>query len=143
MTANQILETLRKLAPSVSVAVHWEPDGDAPFSEISHCFDDPDPDDWQAWQSEVVARAIVRGNEVCGNAHLGGTWEKSADHPATSNPDISGYLPQMIEEALQELRGMLPLGHATLSGELEAAIAFIKTEMRNRYDEQRADLVTA
>lgn len=83
--------------------------------------EDEDPDDWQAWQSEVSASAIINGEEVSASAYLGGTWEKATDHPETSNPDISGYEPDMTAEALGELLTLAP----TLSDEITAAVAHI------------------
>lgn len=83
--------------------------------------EDEDPDDWQAWRSEVSASAIINGGEVSASAYLGGTWEKATDHPETSNPDISGYEPDMTAEALDELLTLAP----TLSDEITAALAHI------------------
>lgn len=136
-----ILETLRTIAPNVAVAVHWSHD-DGSFNGAGDWTEGEDPDEWQVWQSEVVASAILRGQEVSGNANLVGIWEKSSDHPATSNPDISGYLPQMLEEALEELLGQVPEGdwRSSLRSQIENALNFLKTEMRERGDEQRQQI---
>lgn len=83
--------------------------------------EDEDPDDWQAWQSEVSASAIIDGEMVTASAYLGGTWEKAGDHPETSNPDISGYEPGMTAEALDELLTLAP----AYSAEIQAALAHI------------------
>lgn len=103
--AADLLATLAQIAPSVSIQTIWEHDNDIHPDIHKDCdgMDDEDPDDWQAWQSEVKATAICNGEEVSGSAYLGGTWEKWDDMPAESNPEISGYLPQMIIEALEEL----------------------------------------
>lgn len=100
----ELLARLALLAPSVSIETIWEHDADC--RDIRKDCDmpaDTDPDDWQAWQSEVRASAIVGGKLLTGSAYLGGTWEKYGENPAEVNPEISGYLPQMIEEALREL----------------------------------------
>jgi hypothetical protein len=100
----ELQKALSKIAPYVSIRTIWEHDCD--MTDIrKHCdgMDDEDPDGWQAWQSNVRALAIVGGKEIEGNAYLGGTWEKAGDVPEESNPEISGYEPQMTVEALREL----------------------------------------
>lgn len=107
--ASELLAALATVAPSIAIEVIWEYDAD--LRDITKDCDmpaDTDPADWQAWQSEVRASAIVGGKSLSGSAYLGGTWEKFSDHPSKTNPEISGYLPQMIDEALTELLRMLP-----------------------------------
>lgn len=116
--ASDLLARLAAIAPSVSIEILWSHDSD--LSDIRKDCDmpaDTDPNDWQAWQSEVRASAIVGGKTVSGSAYLGGTWEKACDHPAKSNPEISGYLPQMIYEALGDLLALAP----ELSEQINAA----------------------
>ena len=95
---------LSKIAPYIAIRTIWKHDTDH-FDIRKDCdgFDDENPEDWQAWQSEIRATAICDGREVTGSAYLGGTWEKAGDNPALSNPEISGYERQMTEEALREL----------------------------------------
>lgn len=114
----ELLARLAQVAPSIAIETIWERDTDARWDMDPSC---GDPDDFTAWQSEVRASAIVAGRMVSGSAYLGGTWEKYGDNPAKSNPEISGYLPQMIEEALQELR-VTTCHHAE---EIKAALAII------------------
>jgi hypothetical protein len=96
---------LATLAPSISIKTVWEYDQECgPVSEECDGFDPSEDDDWEAWRSEVRATAIVDGDEVTGHAYLGGTFERSGDDPAISNPTISGYESQMTREALEELR---------------------------------------
>lgn len=115
-------KTLATLAPSICIRTTWEHD---PYCRDirKDCagMEDENPDDWQAWRSEVSATAIIDGDEVSASAYLGGTWEKATDHPETSNPDISGYESQMTAEALDELLTLAP----TLSDEITAAVAHI------------------
>jgi hypothetical protein len=121
--AAELLARLAQLAPSISIETIWEHDMDC--RDITKDCDMPegtDPADWQAWQSEVKASAVVNGRHVSGNAYLGGTWEKYGDDPAQSNPEISGYLPQMIQEALQNLRPSLS---PAMQAECDAALAEI------------------
>lgn len=132
-TPKQIFDTLALLAPGIAVAVHWTRDDDARWSDISEALPGESRDDWQAWETEVRATAIVKGKEIVGNAYLCGTWEKYGDNPAQSNPDISGYLPQKIAEALEELNSA---GCGSLLSEIAPARNFMRQEMQERYDEQ-------
>lgn len=107
--ASDLLARLAAIAPSVSIEILWSHDeGLSDIRKDCDGMDDEDPNDWQAWQSEVRASAIVGGKTVSGSAYLGGTWEKACDNPAKSNPEISGYLPQMIDEALGDLLAVAP-----------------------------------
>ncbi len=115
----QLLAALAKVAPSISIETIWSHDEDADGSFFAD--NGQDADDFTAWQSEVKASAIIAGKLVSGSAYLGGTWEKFGDHPAKSNPEISGYLPQMIEEALGELLALTP----ELDREINAALEVI------------------
>lgn len=100
----ELQKALSKIAPYVSIHTIWEHDCDM-IDIRRHCdgMDDEDLNDWQAWQSNVQAVAIIAGEEIEGNAYLGGTWEKAGDLPEVSNPDISGYELGMTVEALREL----------------------------------------
>lgn len=113
---------LATLAPSISIKTTWTHDPDCRDIR-KHCdgMDDENPEDWQAWQSEVSASAIVNGELVSSSAYLGGTWEKAGDNPHESNPDISGYESDMTAEALTELLTLAP----AYSAEIQAAIAHI------------------
>ena len=127
LTHTELIEALRLAAPSVSITTEWEHDDDSAgeWSELSRpgeCFDGEDRDDWTCWQSTVTARAIVNGEVIEGNAYLGGTWEKYGDDPRKSNPDISGYFPQMAREALGFLDDAIPAGHLR---EVAAAIELL------------------
>jgi len=121
---------LATIAPSISVKTIWEHDPDLhDIRKDCDGFENEDPADWQAWQSEVRASAIIGGKTLSGSAYLGGTWEKYGDHPAASNPEISGYEAQMILEALSELHGLIPEGNAArldISAAIEAVDAWVK-----------------
>jgi len=121
----ELLASLAAVAPSISIETIWEHD-DSLTDIRTDCegMKNEDPADWQAWQSEVRASCIVKGKEVSGSDYLGGTWEKAVDHPAKSNPEISGYLPQMIHEALNELGKQIATGHP-IQREINAALEII------------------
>lgn len=104
MKKTELQKALAAIAPSICIRTIWEHDEDCRDIRKDVCdMEDEDPDDWQAWQSNVKAVAIVNGEEIEGNAYLGGTWEKAGDVPEESNPEISGYENQMTVEALEEL----------------------------------------
>ena len=97
-------KALSKIAPYVSIRTIWEIDLDCgPISSECEGFEPSEDYNWTPWQSNVQAVAIIEGDEIKGNAYLGGTWEKAGDVPEKSNPEISGYERQMTVEALQEL----------------------------------------
>lgn len=133
----ELQKELAKIAPNIHIQTIWEHDPDAwsewrELSKPGNCFENESRDDWQPWQSEVRATVICDGEEVTGSAYLGCTWEKAGDDPSVSNPDISGYEPQMTEEALQELQNALPIvgisGSArALREQVHNAIAHLST----------------
>jgi hypothetical protein len=132
----ELQKALAKIAPSVSIQTIWEHDCDLrDIRKDCDGFDDENPEDWQAWQSEVKATAIVNGEEISGSDYLGGTWEKAGDHPAESNPEISGYEAQMTEEALEILLSRFsPVRHRELASEIERAIAHCQGAMADAYN---------
>jgi hypothetical protein len=86
-----------KVAPSIAIAVSYELDryfqwdGDGP---------DPSEEGYNPYDVTVKASTIANGEELHGEAHLGGTYEKSVSE---ADPEINGYLNQMVDEALDEL----------------------------------------
>lgn len=136
--------TLSIIAPQITICTHWEHDNDC--DDIRNDCDgmeDENPDDWQAWQSEVRASAVSLGEVQSGSAYLGGTWEKAGDNPAESNPDISGYEIGMTTEALRELRSTLGTECPLLVEQIDKAIEHCETEAQLAYDEQRAAMANA
>lgn len=97
---SELFATLNAIAPAICIETIWEHDEDARWDIEDNTLD---PDDFTAWQSEVRASVILDGKLVSESAYMSGTWEKYGDDPRKSNPEISGYLPQMIQEALREL----------------------------------------
>lgn len=123
----ELQQTLAKIAPYIAIRTLWEPDPDLrDIRKDCDGFEDEDPDDWQAWQSEIRASAIVDGEEISGSAYLGGTWERAGDLPEYSNPEISGYEPQMTEEALEDLARLISGYEPAIRGQIDAAIRHLK-----------------
>ena len=100
----------------VVVRTRWTHDQTAERTDESDLLDE---DDFVAWQAEVRATAIHDGRFVVGSAYMGEMWLEISTSP-TSDPQIGGYYPQMLEEALEELRKRLPETHpATAEIDLE------------------------
>lgn len=119
---------LRKIAPSFLISTIWEHDQDCrDIRKDCDGMDDEDPDDWQAWRSEICVAIIREGERVTHSAYLGGTWEKAGDVPEESNPTISGYENQMTVEALEGVAKQLPADDAA-QAEIVAAIAYIEAQ---------------
>lgn len=118
LKAPELLARLAAVAPSVAIETIWEHDADARWDMAPEC---GDPDEFTAWQSEARASGVIGGAVVSGSDYLGGTWEKYEEHPAKSNPEISGYLPQMIAEAVKELGKQVPTCHP-IQKEINAAM---------------------
>lgn len=133
-TPEAIFAELRKIAPNIAFSVRHEEDpnyrwdGDGP---------DPAEEGYVAYGVDVTARAIIDGEIREGSASLGGTYNK----PDEIDPDISGYLPQMLEEALEELRRQPRTTayhlHGSLHDEADAAKKYLRGVMRLRHEEQR------
>ncbi len=127
---------LQTIAPSISIKTHWSHDPECrDIREDCDGFDDENPEDWTAWQSEVRATAIDEGEEKTGSDYLGGTWEKSSDVPWKSNPEISGYELDMTETALTELRGSV--SSPALVAEIDLALALVQRVARAEHEAQR------
>ena len=94
---DMLLDSLREKRPDIAVTVEWE---------IDHSFkwdgDGPDPEEEGLFPHDVVvtATAIRNGKIVEGYAYLVGCYSPFGGPHC---PDIHGYFPQMLEEALSEL----------------------------------------
>ncbi len=127
-TPSAIFKRLKQIAPSIHFDVKYELDPSFVWDG-----DGPDPRDegYDAYDVDVSASAVVDGHMVHGIESLGGTY----DRPGKHDPDIGGYLPQMLEEAVMDLRKKrLP---ASLAKEAKEAQAFLKTTLKTRYSQQR------
>lgn len=142
MRKTELQKELAKIAPSVSIVTIWEHDpGHTDIRTDCDGFDNEDPEDWQAWQSEIKALAIVNGEEITGSAYLGGTWGKAGDTPEMSNPTISGYENQMTVEALEELGEQTT--ELEISNQVINAIRHCKAKSREEYERQMSERQTA
>lgn len=96
----QMIETLKQSRPDVAILVTREPDpnpvwdGDGPH---------PADDGYVCYDWTVTACTIRAGVLIEGHDYLGGSWYAPDDHTSPAALEVSGYLPQMIDEALAEL----------------------------------------
>lgn len=102
-TGREMIERLKRERPGVSISVLWEVDdyytwdGDGP---------DPIEDGLFPHTVQVTAAAIIDGVMITREAYLGGCY---SEWGGPRCPEVHGYLPQMIEEALEELDKALAL----------------------------------
>lgn len=91
------------MLPSVAISVTRERDFDARWDG-----EGPDPTEigYDAYTVVVRAFFILNGEIIEGNSYLGSSYYKP-DEPIDM---AHGYLPQMIEEALEELHKIHPAG---------------------------------
>ena len=127
---------LASIAPMVDVHTLWSLDYDDKFDGPYNkdWTEGLNPKDWKCWQSEVRASIIKNGELVSGSSYLGGTWEKSGSKPHISNPEISGYEPQMTEEALEEL--LSRIGKHDAESQIKAALKHVSWVIESSYKEQ-------
>lgn len=95
-TQHELIEELRRTRPDVAVKVTWEED---PYYSWDGDGPDPVEDGFLPYNVTVTAMAICKGNLIEGHDHLGGCYSKLGEHC----PEIHGYFPQMLEEALEAL----------------------------------------
>jgi hypothetical protein len=115
LSHTDIITELAAVAPLVHISTTWEEDptfiwdGDAP---------DPSADGYLAHDVTVTAMRIEWGALREAESHLGGSYSQ---YRGPHCPDIHGYFPQMVEEALEVL------GDST-------AAKHVRKMMRDDYD---------
>jgi len=119
---------LKIIAPNIAFGMSREEDPDFVWDG-----DGPDPREEGATAYDVYIRAeaVVDGEHIEGHASLGGHLLM----PGESDDDISGYLPQMLEEAAEELETQAT---GAVKKQAKAAREYLKKVLRARYKEQRA-----
>lgn len=123
-----LIKKLAKVAPSISFSVTWERD---PYFRWDGDGPDPADEDYEAYDVDVYARAVMGGEALEGVAHLGGSYSKPGHH----DPDVHGYLNQLLDEALDELGKNMLVG-LSLSKQIKKAQALLKQEREKAYKRQ-------
>ncbi len=129
MTTEQLYAELRILAPSVVFSARAEEDVSFEWDGYGD-----EPEDMEPHNVEIRAEAVHAGRLVSGSAYLGGHYMRYNEKPG----DVGGYLPQLLQEAAEELKETVC--DPDVISQLDAVDAFLAREMRARYDEQRAEL---
>lgn len=133
----KLQKQLATIAPAIDIHTIWERDYDNKWEDPMNrdWTQGLEKKDWKCWQSEIRAALVLDGEMVSGSAYMGGTWEKAGDKPAVSNPEISGYEPQMTKEALEDLAKLLPAKHPAKK-QITNAVQHVRIMMRKAYEEQ-------
>ncbi len=123
-----LVELVRKVAPSMVVTTEWATEDDEePW--------DPawgDRDDFECLKADILAKVIVRGEEVVGEACCSSHYNPWGKPP---DVDIGGYFPQELAEAITELSQLGALMHMhQLQIEIKAALRLIEQWMAERYE---------
>jgi hypothetical protein len=106
MTGRERIAQLKVERPDVVIEVVRTPD---PYSVWDG--DEPIGDEFVCYDHDVIAYTIRDGERVEGRNSLGGSWYDPFDKTPENLDclaEISGYLLQMVDEALEELDGQLP-----------------------------------
>lgn len=93
----QMIEALKTERPDVVISITRSRDELTPWQGP-----EPSEDGYTCYVWDVVARTIRHGEMIEGRASLSGSWYRDDDTSDTAQ-EIGGYLPQMIDQALEEL----------------------------------------
>ena len=119
LSHNEIVAQLARAAPAVHIVTTWEENPTFTWDG-----DGPDPSTYGFYPHDVTVTAmkIERGELLQAASYLGGSYSEVGEPHC---PDVHGYFPQMVEEALTEL------------GE-DAAATLIRRLLRTDYDRAQA-----
>ena len=132
MEAEAIFARLKVLAPGIAFTMsrkqdphprRWNGGGNDPRRSGFVCCD-----------VMVKAQMIVEGEKVKGMASLGDSYYKP-DEPVIN--DMHGYLPQKLEEAIEELQTQIEDEEALK--QIAAVLNFLHDEIHERYEKEQRD----
>lgn len=128
-----LLESMRDIAPHVRIEIIKELD---PFFEWDGDSPDPALSGLVCYQVEIKAICITQGFMEEHSAYLGGCYDK----PGAYCPDIHGYLPQLIDDALEGLAKLAPISADTsIATQIGCALSHLKLIMRKSYEHQQKE----
>jgi hypothetical protein len=122
---------LADLVPNLAFRFKWSLDTEAEWDVVG----DLDKDDYQAWQVDVSANVTAFGDLVSRHSYLCGSWYEIGHHPSQVDPNIGGYAPQLMLDALEQLKAT-----GTPGVDFDLAISWIRLHLTKSYDEQRAQI---
>jgi hypothetical protein len=125
MTADQIFQNLKTLAPNIAFTVYRELD---PLFEWDG--EGPAPANLDAYDIFVKATTIENGEIITGETNIGGCYMREDEEIG----DVHGYLPQKLDEAADDLKTQL-----TDTTQIDQVIAFLNQEMNDRWQQERME----
>lgn len=144
MNTSPLLGALAICAPSIAVGVQWERDDQYRWDGSG-----PNPKKSGLYPHDVSVRVSIigLGRLLHGFAFLGGCYARP-NRMTPSDHDVHGYLPTMVEEAIEEagraLSKVVPLpggfgDHCTahfdsFAHDMGAAITYLKDERLRRHE---------
>lgn len=125
------IEKLKEVAPGLAVITRkthdqyfrWDGDGE-----------DPEKNGYLPYDVDVEVAAIHKGEFMTGRASLGGSYYK----PNEPVGEIHGYLPQMLEEACEDLMKQAEANHNGVWLAANEAHKYMKQVLRDEYSKQMA-----
>lgn len=128
-----LLPALHDIAPSIVITITHEPDDDGFYNWNEEEWGPAE--NYECYRTTVTATVILNGEFVTASAYLGCSYEKFGEPKC---PEIHGYLPQMIEEAITELRKTDLPGFMTQYCQAGNAIAHLRSVLQQRYDHDKS-----
>lgn len=123
------LERLRDECPRLAITLHREHD---PFYRWDGDGPNPRKSGFKPYDVCVTAQAIMGGVLYEGTNWLGGSYYRDNEPLG----DVHGYLPQMIDEAVDDLRKIIPPGDSFALTDCDTAQEIMRQVMRELYDRQ-------
>lgn len=125
-TPEAIFRELKRIAPNIAFSVDWTEDPNFKWDG-----DGPDPRDqgYLFYDVEVNAKTIIHGEEYEGKKYLGGVDGK----PDEQDPDVHGYLPQMLQGAVADMIADLPDSMA----QAHEVMKYLDDVLYARYDQHQ------
>ncbi len=97
MKTPECIELLKESRPDIAITVSWEPDH---YFSWDGDGEDPRNDGYDPHNVTVTASVIRNGELIQSHAYLGGCYSKNGGE---DDPEISGYLDQLVNEAVEGL----------------------------------------
>jgi hypothetical protein len=133
---NALLTEIEKLAPSLVVVTYWELDEEYKW-EPALTAQGLEEEDFCAWEVEVRITGIAEGRFHTGSGWLSGCLLEWGVSPSTGDPEVGGYFPQLLREALEDLlqwHARLPLDTRE---QMAALLNYVNKYMHEEWEAQQ------